>query len=85
MSWNSSPADRARAARERAHAARTRATQVLAVSAGLAERHAEVAEANGDLERAKYERAVACRAWTTVERLRNNPPSGGQRGHQDRL
>jgi hypothetical protein len=76
MSWDSSPGDRARVARERAQAARTRATQVLVVSAGLAERHAEVAEANGDLERAKYERAVARRVWTTVERLRNDPASG---------
>jgi hypothetical protein len=73
LNWDSGP-------RERAQAARSRAAEVLAVSAGLAERHAERAEANGDLERAQYERAVARRVWATVERLRNNPPSAARPG-----
>jgi hypothetical protein len=70
MGWDSRPSERAQAARERAQAARSRVTQVLAMSAGLAERHAERAEANGDLERAQNERAVAGRVWASVERLR---------------
>jgi hypothetical protein len=45
------------------------------VDAGLAERHAEAAEANGDPERAQYERAVARRVWATIERLKTDPPS----------
>jgi hypothetical protein len=76
--WDSGPSERAQAALERAQAARSRAAEVLAVSAGLAERHAERAEANGDLERAQYERAVARRVWATVERLRKNPPSAAR-------
>jgi hypothetical protein len=68
MGWDDRDREQRRAIRKRSQAARTRATQVLAVSAGLAQRHAEVAEANGDLERARYERAVASRVWAAVER-----------------
>ena len=68
MGWDDRDSEQTRAIRERSQAARTRATQVLAVSAGLALRHAERAEANGDLESAQYERAVARRVWAAVER-----------------
>jgi hypothetical protein len=68
--WDSGPSERRLAAVERVQAARSRAAAVLVVSAGLAQRHAERAEANGDLERAHYERAVARRVWASVERLR---------------
>lgn len=77
---DSGPSERTLAALERVQTARSRAAAVLTVSAGLAERHAERAEANGDLERAQYERAVARRVWATVERLRNNPPSAARPG-----
>jgi hypothetical protein len=56
---------------ERARAARDRAAEGLAVSAGLAERHAERAKASGDLERAEFERAAAKRVRAAVERLRD--------------
>ena len=68
MGWDDRDREQRRAIRERSQAARTRATQVLAVSAGLALRHAEAAEKNGDLESAQYERAVASRVWAAVER-----------------
>jgi hypothetical protein len=61
----------ARALLERARAARDRAAEVLTVSAGLAERHAERAKASGDLERAEHERAVADWVRAAVERLRD--------------
>jgi len=80
MGWDSGSSERAQATRQRAHAARDRAIQTLVVSAGLADRHAERAEANGDLERAQYERAVARRVLAKVARLRKNPPSSTRAG-----
>jgi hypothetical protein len=61
---------------ERAQAARRRTAEVLAVSADLAERHAQRAEASGDRRRADYERDLACRARATVQRLREDPLRG---------
>jgi hypothetical protein len=59
---------RSQLALERALAARRRSAEVLAVSAGLAERHAEQAEARGDLERAEHEREVARRVRAALTR-----------------
>jgi hypothetical protein len=56
---------------ERTRIARFHAAEALAVSAELAERHAQRAEAAGDLERAGYERNMARRARAAVVQIRD--------------
>jgi hypothetical protein len=68
--------ERRQALLEQARIAGRRAAEALAVSAGLAERHAQRAEAAGDLERAGYEREVARRARAAVEQIRDHPRPG---------
>src|SRR5215210_515005 len=71
---------RSQSALDRAKAARSRAAEVLALSAGLAERHAERAEARGAPGRAEDGREVARRMWATVERLRSCLNTSAERG-----
>jgi hypothetical protein len=61
---------------ERARIARCRAAEALEASAALAERHAQRAEAWGDVERAEYERRVARRVRTAVKQIRDHPSPG---------
>jgi hypothetical protein len=68
--------ERRQALLDRARLTQSRAAEALAVSAALAEGHAERAEAAGDVERAEYERKMARRAWATVERIRGRLPPG---------
>jgi hypothetical protein len=72
-SFNPDRDERRQALLEQARIAQRRAAEALAVSAGLAERHAQRAEAAGDLDRSRYEREVARRAWAAVEQIRDHP------------
>jgi hypothetical protein len=61
---------------DRARVTQRRAAEALAVSAALAERHAQRAEAAGDVDSAEHERNMARRAWATVEQIRGRLPPG---------
>jgi hypothetical protein len=68
--------ERRHALLDRARVTQCRAAEALAVSAALAERHAQRADAAGDVERAEHERKMARRAWATVEQISGRlPPS----------
>jgi len=69
-------AERTQRVIERARAAHRRAAEVLTASAALADAHAMHAEAQGDGERAAFEREVARRVRATVARLGDGTASG---------
>jgi hypothetical protein len=73
-------AERTQRAIERAQAAHRRAAEVLTARAALADAHAMRAEAQGDGERAAFERDVARRVRATVARLGDDPASGPSDG-----